>query len=151
MKILDVTQTCKNHSARGGAVVRTIVLHHTAGKATGSLAWFADEQSKVSAHYLINRAGFVYLVVPEHRAAWATGNAQTNKESINIELEAWEPKQGLSDKQDHALITLLDQLMDRYNLTPDRITLHRFLKKTECGKFIFAEDKDFNDYIRNHF
>lgn len=79
----------------GGTIKpRFLVIHYTGGSsAAGSIAWFLDPASKVSAHLVIARDGTVTQVVPFDREAWHAGNSQwgaltgLNRHSIGIELD----------------------------------------------------------------
>ncbi len=64
-------------SNRMGWDIKGVVMHYTAGgDALGSARWFADPQSRVSAHYIIGRHGTVYGCVDEKMAAWHSGRAE---------------------------------------------------------------------------
>jgi N-acetylmuramoyl-L-alanine amidase len=75
-----------------------IVVHYSAsGTFAGTRNWLCDKKSKVSAHYLIGRAGELALLVPLNRCAWHCGDSaykglkQINRYSIGIELVSWGP------------------------------------------------------------
>ena len=80
----------KHHSPRLGYKVDTIVLHATGSStAKGTLSYFRNPFSKVSAHYLIDKDGTIYACVNEARAAWHAGKCflpYANQRSIGIEL-----------------------------------------------------------------
>ncbi|HQT00882.1 MAG: N-acetylmuramyl-L-alanine amidase [Hydrogenophilales bacterium 16-64-46] len=79
----------------GGTIrPRFLVVHYTGGSsAAGSIAWFRDPASKVSAHLVIARDGGITQMVPFHREAWHAGASRwgpltgLNKHSIGIELD----------------------------------------------------------------
>lgn len=84
-------------SSRQGYEVAGVVLHYTAaGKASGSIRWFEMKESKVSAHYVIDRSGQVTQMVQLRYAAWHAGASQmdykgeltsnANRFTIGIEL-----------------------------------------------------------------
>ncbi|MCH8274136.1 MAG: N-acetylmuramoyl-L-alanine amidase [Armatimonadetes bacterium] len=84
-----------NHDSRpGGAVVDTVVLHATVFETLKeTAARFADPDSRVSAHYTIDRDGLIARHVEESRRAWHAGEsrmrdgrASVNDFSIGIEL-----------------------------------------------------------------
>ena len=52
-----------------------IVIHATAGTVRSALAWLTNPASRVSAHYLIDKAGQIYRLVPDEYAAWHAGRA----------------------------------------------------------------------------
>jgi N-acetylmuramoyl-L-alanine amidase len=79
----------------GGTIVpRFLVIHYTGGSsAAGTIGWFRDPQSKVSAHLVIARDGTVTQMVPFDREAWHAGQSRwgsysgLNRHSIGIELD----------------------------------------------------------------
>jgi N-acetyl-anhydromuramyl-L-alanine amidase AmpD len=83
---------------RGGERPRAIVLHTTDGGWEGTLAWFADPKSGVSAHYVIGLDGRLAQLVDERdtarhagrvlrpTAAVAEGAQDLNPVTIGIEF-----------------------------------------------------------------
>ena len=79
----------------GGVITpRFLVLHYTAGSsAAGTIAWFRDPASRVSAHLVIARDGSITQMVPFNREAWHAGQSRwgsvsgLNHHSIGIELD----------------------------------------------------------------
>lgn len=79
----------------GGVIApRFLVIHYTGGSsAAGTIAWFRDPQSKVSAHLVIARDGGITQMVPFNREAWHAGQSRwgslsgLNRHSIGIELD----------------------------------------------------------------
>jgi N-acetylmuramoyl-L-alanine amidase len=73
---------------------RFLVIHYTAGSsAAGTIAWFRNPSSKVSAHLVIARDGKVTQMVSFNREAWHAGQSRwgnlsgLNHHSIGIELD----------------------------------------------------------------
>lgn len=73
---------------------RFLILHYTAGSsAAGTVAWFRNPASRVSAHLVIARDGTVTQLVPFDREAWHAGQSRwgslsgLNRHSIGIELD----------------------------------------------------------------
>lgn len=62
-----------------------IVLHAMAGTYKGSIQWFKNPTSKVSAHYLVSKEGEITCMVKPDLAAWHVKNF--NSPSIGIEME----------------------------------------------------------------
>lgn len=62
-------------AGRAGYRPRYLILHGTAGgsSAEAIAAWFANPESGVSAHYVIDQAGDVICCVQEGDTAWANG------------------------------------------------------------------------------
>jgi N-acetylmuramoyl-L-alanine amidase len=84
-------------SSRGGRDPEAVILHYTgAGKASGTVGWFANPVSKVSAHFVIARDGHTVQTVELGCAAWHAGVSEmvirgeavsgVNSLSIGIEL-----------------------------------------------------------------
>lgn len=79
----------------GGTITpQFLVIHYTGGSsAAGTLNWFCDPKSKVSAHLVIGRDGTLTQTVPFDRAAWHAGPSRwgslsgLNRYSIGIELD----------------------------------------------------------------
>ena len=76
-----------------GIAIDTLVLHYTGMKsAKAALARLCDPEAKVSAHYLVDEDGAVFLLVPEEKRAWHAGTSSwrgesnINDRSIGIEL-----------------------------------------------------------------
>lgn len=88
-----------NQSSRYHSI-RCIVWHATASDTLSSaLGWLTNPTSRVSAHYLIDRDGTTWLLVPDEYVAWhagasawqglevrAGGTTSLNPVSIGIEL-----------------------------------------------------------------
>lgn len=70
---------------RRGLVVKYLVIHAMAGTYLGTIQWFLNKRSGVSAHYCISQKGEVVQMVKESDRAWHVGKA--NALSIGIELE----------------------------------------------------------------
>lgn len=75
---------------------RWLVMHYTASaNAAGAISWFADPQSKVSAHIVIARDGTITQCVPFNRKANHAGKSTwqgvigLNSRSIGIELDGY--------------------------------------------------------------
>jgi N-acetyl-anhydromuramyl-L-alanine amidase AmpD len=74
MTVVERLTTSNCWPGRAGRAVEGVVLHVTDGDtAAGALSWFANPDSKVSAHYVVDRDGTVYRAVREADTAWANG------------------------------------------------------------------------------
>lgn len=141
--IIDYTKVIKHWNKRARPI-QYIVLHNTAGKIESSLAWFENPNSKVSAHYIIDRLGNIYKCVEENHAAWACGNSNMNHRSISIELEATQEIRGLTSEQEKSLLDLMQKLMLKYDIPVYNLELHRWIKtSTSCPVLIWEHDDDF--------
>jgi N-acetylmuramoyl-L-alanine amidase len=79
----------------GGVIApRFLIVHYTGGSsAAGTISWFRDPASEVSAHLVIGRDGGITQMVPFNRAAFHAGTSrwgsvsQLNRHSVGIELD----------------------------------------------------------------
>jgi len=77
MKINEYKTT--NMSSRAGWIPDMICCHQTSGAASSAINWFKSSDSKVSAHYLVDKNGVISNFVPLEKAAWANGTNTTDK------------------------------------------------------------------------
>jgi N-acetyl-anhydromuramyl-L-alanine amidase AmpD len=125
-----------NERACGAGGIDTVVVHYMSATAvspgdpynfTRLLKIFCDYG--VSSHYLINRDGEVYRLVPEEMKAWHAGpsimpvpddRTGVNEFSIGIELAATESS-GFADAQYEALGGLCVDIEKRYHKKMTRV------------------------------
>jgi N-acetylmuramoyl-L-alanine amidase len=123
-----------NHDERR-APVDMLVIHYTGmpGPAEDAVARLRDPAAKVSAHYLIDRAGAVTRMVPEERRAWHAGVAwwrghdDVNSRSVGIELANPGHDHGYTDFADAqiaALIELARGIVARHAIPPRNVVGH---------------------------
>lgn len=120
-----------NYGSRGGRPISMIVLHATAGTARSALAWLTNPAARVSAHYLIDKTGQIYRLVPDEYAAWHAGRAAwrgetaINELSLGIELEnANNGRDPYPVAQLNALIHLTREKVAQYRIAPDMVVRH---------------------------
>lgn len=120
-----------NYGSRSGRSISMIVLHATAGTARSALAWLTNPAARVSAHYLIDKGGQIYRLVPDEYAAWHAGRAAwrgetaINEISLGIELEnANTGRDPYPTAQLHALIQLTREKVAQYGIAPDMVVRH---------------------------
>lgn len=101
-----------NQDARQATMV---VIHYTTNDdAADSLQTLTSPVRKVSAHYLIDRQGGLYQLVPENRRAWHAGQAywagvtDINSVSLGIEID----NAGNAPFDEAQIATLLNLLAD---------------------------------------
>ncbi len=77
-----------------GMAIDTIIIHYTDMKDDiSALKRLCDKRAEVSAHYLINKLGQIFSLVPDHLRAWHAGPScwmgrhKVNDFSIGIELD----------------------------------------------------------------
>jgi len=122
-----------NHDARARPV-SMIVLHYTdMTSAEAAIARLCDPEAKVSAHYLVTRAGEIVRMVPEERRAWHAGQSYwrgmtaINHDSVGIELDNPGHLNGYvpyTDAQIDALIPLVADIKQRHGITRGNVVGH---------------------------
>ena len=136
MKILE-SYTLVNRSKRPAkSEIDTIVIHHTGDfNYKGSIAWFKDKTSNVSAHYIIDLDGIIYKIVPESMKAWHAGYSyfenkySVNNFSIGIELVGNGNNKKYTEAQLESLVWLCSDIISRHpKITIDRIVAHSFIR-----------------------
>lgn len=111
--------------------ISAIVIHYTGSmNIEGTISWFKNKEAKVSAHYVIGRDGRVVQMVKEEDIAWHAGRSildgvpNVNYFSIGIELvataDSW-----FTDKQLASLYSLLEVLISKYKIQPERVVGHK--------------------------
>ena len=108
-----------------------VVLHATAGGLAGTLAWFENPNSGVSAHYVVAKNGRVFQMVEERTKAHHAGASEFqgredfNRFSVGIEIV------NLNDGQDpyppdqfEAMVNLTDYLVEKYDIQRQWIVTH---------------------------
>ena len=93
---VDFSHTKNQGGTMPNGVPDTVVIHYTAGgSASGSIAWFKNNTSGVSAHLVIDRNGHITQMVPFNKIAWHAGTSRwrgktgLNKYAVGIELANW--------------------------------------------------------------
>ncbi|MBV9111705.1 MAG: N-acetylmuramoyl-L-alanine amidase [Hyphomicrobiales bacterium] len=122
-----------NHGKRR-ASVDMLVLHYTGmPHAPGALARLTDPRSQVSCHYLVDKGGEIFALVPEERRAWHAGQSswhgQTdlNSRSIGIEIDHPGHDGGnppFREAQIEAVIALCRHILSRWPIAPARVLAH---------------------------
>ncbi len=115
--------------------VDTIVIHHTAADTLGgTVKWFVDPKSQVSAHYVIGRDGSIVQQVSTFARAWhagvsrdQSGRSNVNDFSIGIELvNVGDGKEPYPEEQIEALHHLIAVLKRRFPKI-SQVTSHKFI------------------------
>jgi len=120
--------------------VSMIVLHYTGMQsAAAALARLTDPAAEVSAHYLIDEDGTIHRLVAEDKRAWHAGQSHwrgitdVNSASIGIELVNPGHEFGYREfapAQIEALVPLLAEIKDRYEITRGNIVGHSDIAPT---------------------
>ena len=149
MTIRIIDRPSPNFSARpADAVIDTLILHYT-GMQSGQAAIerLCDPAAQVSAHYVIDEDGTIHRLVAEDKRAWHAGQSHwrgitdVNSASIGIELVNPGHEFGYREfapAQIEALIPLLAEIKDRYEITRGNIVGHSDIaptRKQDPGEF----------------
>jgi len=124
-----------NQEARvGGRAPDMLVLHYTGMEsAEAALEWLMREESKVSAHYLIDEDGRITQMVAEERRAWHAGQSlwdgETDLNSCSIGIEIHNPGHDFDypdflDLQMRGVEALCLDILGRHAIRPDRVLAH---------------------------
>lgn len=130
----EIIETPSPNFDERAAPVSMIVLHYTGMQdAASAIAWLANPESKVSAHYVVTEDGQVIRMVPEEMRAWHAGRSHwrdtddVNSASIGIEIVNPGHEFGyrpFPDEQIEALIPLMQGVKERYGITRGNIVGH---------------------------
>ncbi|HLB62683.1 MAG TPA: peptidoglycan recognition family protein [Actinomycetota bacterium] len=138
--LMERYPTPNSSPGREGHRPRAVVLHTNAGSFSGTLRWFADPTSGVSAHYLIGTDGRVAMFVDETDTARHVGRVREptasfltdddpNLYTIGIEFEDHGDPAGAprTDRQYAVGAALLRSIVDRWEipLNRDHVVGHR--------------------------
>lgn len=115
---------------RKNSQISAIVIHYTASMGIeGTISWFKNPIAQVSAHYVIGRDGRVVQMVRDEDTAYHAGRselagvANVNYFSIGIELVGTGDS-GFTDRQLASLYSLVEVLVSRYKIKPERVVGH---------------------------
>ncbi|OKJ17591.1 amidase [Streptomyces sp. CB00316] len=85
---LWVPASSQNYATGRTATIDKVVVHVTQGSYAGSISWFQNPASQVSAHYVIRSSdGEITQTVRDSDTAWHARSA--NSSSIGLEHEGW--------------------------------------------------------------
>lgn len=105
-----------------GKRIQYVIIHTTQGSYAGSISWFQNPDSNVSAHYVIRSSdGEVTQMVQNKDIAWHAGNWDYNVHSIGIEHEGYVEQPGwYTDSLYRSSAALTRWLCDTYGIPRDR-------------------------------
>ena len=147
---LDLTYRSPNYGSRSGRPISMVVLHATVGSARSALAWLTNPAARVSAHYVVDKAGKVFQLVDDQYAAWHAGRAEwrgetaVNEVSLGIEIEnANDGRDPYPSEQIEALQRLVQEKASAFQIVPGMVIRHVDValprgRKTDPAGFPFA-------------
>lgn len=135
---MKIIQKLSSHFDERKADIDMIVLHATATNSieeTLSIFIEKEDGGRVSSHYVIDRDGTIYQVIPEEKRAWHAGvsswreiTEDINSHSIGVEFQC--PAAGersfmdFSNEQISAGLILCKDIMARYGIKPENVVAH---------------------------
>ncbi|MFE7125510.1 peptidoglycan-binding protein [Streptomyces sp. NPDC057617] len=115
-----VPANAANYSAGRSASISTVVVHVTQGSYAGTISWFQNPSSKVSAHYVVRSSdGAITQMVRDSDTAYHARSA--NSSSLGIEHEGFiaDPS-WFTDAMYRSSAALTKYLCERYGIPKDR-------------------------------
>jgi N-acetylmuramoyl-L-alanine amidase len=119
---------------RNGRTPDMLILHYTGMEsAEAALDWMTREESKVSAHYLIDEEGRITQIVAERERAWHAGQSywagETDLNSCSIGIEIHNPGHEFDypefpEVQMQAVEALCLDILGRHAIPPERVLAH---------------------------
>lgn len=124
-----------NHEPRcEGRKPDMLILHYTGMEsADAALDWLTREETKVSAHYLVDEAGHITQMVAEQERAWHAGQSrwagETDLNSCSIGIEIHNPGHEFDypdfpEAQMKAVEALCLDVLSRHAIPPERVLAH---------------------------
>lgn len=123
-----------NHTEGNSArKIELIVLHSTGGSYTSAVNWLCNEESGVSAHFVVKRDGTLVQLVSTDDIAWHAGKSSwhgisvrnsVNAVSIGIEMEHIDGQQDWPEAQVETVAQLTAALLAEHHLTIERAVGH---------------------------
>lgn len=124
----DITRMpSPNWEPRTRGAPRFVVIHATVGSFRSAMSWLCNPRARVSAHYVIDKDGGIYLLVDEDKVAWHCGRSAwaglegLNAYSIGIELvNRNDGKDPYSEFQYETCARLVADICHRWSIPVDR-------------------------------
>ncbi|MGH3756953.1 N-acetylmuramoyl-L-alanine amidase [Actinophytocola sp.] len=109
-----------NYSVGRSSAITTVVIHVTQGSYAGTISWFQNPDSQVSAHYVVRSAdGEITHMVADADTAWHARSG--NPYSIGIEHEGFvDDPSWFTDAMYRSSAALTTWLCDTYGIPKDR-------------------------------
>ncbi|MEU3208461.1 peptidoglycan-binding protein [Streptomyces cyaneofuscatus] len=117
---LWVPASSQNYATGRTATINKVVVHVTQGSYAGSISWFQNPASQVSAHYVIRSSdGEITQTVRDANTAWHARSA--NSSSIGLEHEGWVDNPAwFTDAMYRSSAALTSHLAARYSIPKNR-------------------------------
>lgn len=132
-----------NYSSRNGDRITNIIIHHTESfDLNGTVAWFRNPASRVSAHYVMDLDGSIVQMVRDADKAWHC--YANNSYTIGIEVVHANAMGHIKPAQEKALILLCKSLMAEYGVSKAGVSKSHGQypqNNTDCNGSLFGSDK----------
>jgi hypothetical protein len=139
---------CKNFGSRKGTPITAIVVHYTTTDNIESpIGHFLNEDSEVSAHYIIGKNGRIVQMVKDEDRAWHCGSF--NSDSIGIEHVA-ELGDKLTFKQEESSVALIKYLLKKHGIAKSRVLGHRWApgNNTDCPGDLWPDIASLEKWVK---
>jgi uncharacterized protein (TIGR03382 family) len=108
---------------RGASDIKSIIVHDTEGSYSGTISWFQNSSSNVSAHYVIRSSdGHIAQMVDEKDIAWHIACYNTNTVGIEHEGYAAKPEIWFTEAMYVESAKLAAYLADKYMIAKEHRT-----------------------------
>lgn len=144
LPIAQIPAADQNFKKGRQKTISRVVLHNTYVTIEETVAIFKAlegyNKNKVSAHYTVDRQGNIYQHVKEEDTAFHAAG-ENNWDTLGIEIVAYESQPFMTKVQESAVISLVQETIDKYNISKENILPHRELYlQTECPNRIWLFD-----------
>lgn len=136
-----------NYSDRQGQAIKYIVIHDTGNTGNGADAeahfkFFDRANRGASAHYFVDDKQ-ILRVIRDKEKSWHCGDGKgkygiTNENSIGIEMCI--NSDGDFDKTYKSTISLVKYLMEKYNISLDRVVRHYDASRKSCPNLMISNN-----------
>ena len=126
-----------------------LIVHVAEGSVAGTVSWFQDSRSNVSAHYVIGDRGAVVQCVRHEDVAWHAGNWSYNKHSIGIEHGGYADNRSTwTDAKYRASAKLAAYCCRRHNIPVNRRHIIKHNKVPGTDHYCPGRYFDYERYLR---
>ena len=108
-----------------------IVLHHTAGSYSGSVAWCLNASAKVSYHCIVNTTGERTILARYTQRAWHAGKSTFNGQSdcnsftLGVAVSGNTYNRELTNEEVESVAEWVVARMIEFKIPIERVTTHR--------------------------
>ena len=150
--MLPITRKISNYNHSAPNSIMYIVIHDTGNyndTAAGNANYFCGGDRQASAHYFVDPTS-IYQVVEEYDGAWHVGDGGMaygigNHNSIGIEM--CKNAGDIAESTVSNTIELVKYLMNKHNLSLDRVVRHYDASKKNCpASFSYNNWARWNDF-----